>query len=140
MDQAVAEQLFYRVTPDDVSAHWPVVEKGINAILAKCPKEPWTARDIRRQLRLAKAALFVRENGFLVIERSLEPISGEPYLNVWLMYLEPGSMNRDAIAEWLDGMVRLHKCEWWQFTSPRDGWGAVLEGCCERIGSTWGRK
>ena len=140
MDQAVTEQLFHRVTPDDVPAHWPAVERGIAAILAKCPKEPWTARDIRRHLRLGHAGLFVREDGFIVVERRNEPISGEPYLNVWLMWFEPGKMNRDAIAAWLDEMVRQTRSEWWQFTSPRNGWGQALEGCCERIGATWGRR
>lgn len=133
---------FRFIAPDDVPAHWGRVEKGIASILAKCEREPWTSRDIRRALRAGRAQLFVREEGFVVLERCQEPISGEPYLNVWLMWFAPGTlpMLRKEVADWLDETREQAKCEWWQFTSPREGWGKFLEDICEPIASTWGRR
>lgn len=140
VERAEFRPLFVPVHADDIGQHWPMVERGIDSILAKATREPWTARDVRRHLRRGKAQLFLRDDGFIVLERAVEPISGEPYLNVWLMWFAPGCAMpqlRDQIKAWLDDMKILARAEWWQFSSPREGWGAMLETCCERICSTW---
>lgn len=135
--------LMRHVPAEDVPSHWPAVEKGLAAVLAKCRGEPWTARDIRRHLLRGQAALFVHPQGFAVLERCQEAISGEPYMNVWLMWFEAGSAMpalRDPIVAWLDEMRQQMKCEWWQFSSPRDGWMQWCEDVCERAYVTWKRR
>jgi len=130
---------FRKVPPEAIGGSWAFVEQGLNQILAKCGGEHWTPRDIRRHLREGRAGLFVRNDGFIVLERCMEPVSGEPFLNVWLMWFEALALPKDEIAAWLDGMAKSLNCEWWQFTSPRQGWGHYLEGICQPAYTTWRR-
>lgn len=122
---------FRQVPIEALDASWPQIEKGLLAILAECPKEHWTPRDIRRYLRAGRATAFVRPDGFVILERSEEPVSGEPFLNAWLMWMEAGTLPRDEVAAWLDDMARSRHLEWWQLSSPRLGWGRYLAGVCE---------
>lgn len=132
--------MFTYVPPEDLSGNWVFVEHGLNEVLS-ITKEDWTPADVRRHLRFGRAALYVRDDGFVILERCLEPISGEPYLNVWIAWFEPGKAKaiRKEFIDWLDGAKQHSKCEWIQFASPRDGW-AGLEPDFERAQTIWRRK
>lgn len=117
---------FSRVLPDDLESHWAFVERGLNVVRSLCD-EPWTADDILRCLVDEQAALYVRGDGFVILEQCNESISRRKYLNVWIMWFSPGrgkAIQREVIA-WLDAMRLAHSCEWIQFSSPRDGWAGI---------------
>lgn len=128
------------VHPDELATHWPFLEIGLNAILAR-GKETWNPTDIRRHLRQGKASLFlVADKGFVVCERCTDPISAEPYLNVWLMYFKPGEgvkLYREMIGE-LDKMKKDGRMEWIQF-SGREDWRGMIEGDFQFHATTWRR-
>lgn len=120
---------------------WERIWPGLRTIRRKC-KAPWTVEQIRGHLLHGKATLFVRDEGFIVLERCLEPWTGEPYLNAWLMWFKPGEAmkQRDELVEWLDNAVRFYKCAWWQFGSPREEWGATIAPYCEKALTVWRRE
>jgi hypothetical protein len=130
---------FRKVPTEEIGAAWPFVERGLVSILERCRGEAWTPRDIRRHIRQGRAGLFVRKDGFVVLERCEQPITHEPYLNVWLMWFEALALPKHEVAAWLDEMAKSLSCEWWQFSSPRMGWGQYLEGICEPAYQTWRR-
>jgi hypothetical protein len=131
---------FARVKPDELAAHWAFVENGLNHVRILCD-EPWSAEDILARLVDERAALYLRDDGFLILEQCEEPISLKRYLNVWVMWFRPGQGRkvRDISVQWLDAMKLAHGCAWWQFSSPRDGW-AGMEPLCERYRTIWRRK
>lgn len=124
----MSEPLLKRIQPSELPEVWDGVEYGLKQIIARCPTVPWTPRDVRRRLRAGGGALYLRDDGFVVMERLAEGISAEPFLNVWLMWFEPGAALaiRSELVEWLDESCRLTNCEWWEFTSSREMWGDVF--------------
>lgn len=134
--------MFKPVTPHEVPDVWSFVEPGIEQVIRRCKADEWTPRDIRRYLRYGNAHLYVRDEGFVVLERLLAGISGEPYLNVWLMWFKPGEAKKlkTELIAWLDNARDHAKCEWWQFSSPRDEWANEMDDVCERTVQTWRKK
>lgn len=117
---------FDRVLPDDLETHWAFVERGLNVVRDLC-HEPWTADDMLQRLVDEKAALYRRDDGFVILEQCSEAISGRKFLNVWVMWFAPGrgkAIRREALS-WLDAMKTAHACEWIEFSSPRDGWAGM---------------
>lgn len=88
------------------------------------------------------ATLFLRPEGFVIVERCKEAITLEPYVNVWLMYFKPGEAMRlkDELVKWLDALKKFHRCAWWQFSSPREEWGATIAPFCDKTMVTWRRR
>lgn len=135
-----AEPVLSLVASSDIPEVWGFVEGGLNEILRRCPTETWTPRDVRRHLRAEDAGLYVNDHGFVVLQRSKEAISGEPYLNVWLIWFEPGKAAPllDELLAWLNSTCRQWRCEWWEFTSPdRHEWGNALRGIVDEVRMTW---
>jgi hypothetical protein len=128
------------VAPDDLSGCWEFVEEGLKVIRSK-GDDWWQPQDVRRHLRENKAFLFIRDEGFVVLERCVHPNS-EPYINVWLMFFKPnaGMPLRDWLVEWLDKVTADAKCERWYFSSPREEWAATIAPFCEKHMVTWRRK
>lgn len=133
--------MFKPVGKHEVSKVWDFVEPGICKILEKCGTETFTPRDIFRHLTLGHAALFVRDEGFVVLETCTEVLSGEPYLNVWLMWFKPGEAEKleEQLIAWLDQVRDHFNCFWWQFSSPREGWGRAMDKHCKKHVTTWRR-
>ena len=159
--------MFRPVAAHEVPDVWDFVEPGINRIIDKCGshKHAWTARDIRRHLRDGRGVLFLvhswqqesidvgppelpmldrflsKSFGFIIVEKCQEPISREPYLNAWLAWSQPRyfSVIRRKLIAWLDAMRDYERCEWWEFTSPRDEWIPVMQKVCEKPMKTWRR-
>lgn len=131
---------FSRVLPDDLQAHWAFVERGLRVALARCPGEPWTPDDMLGFLVDESAALYVRGDGFVILEQCVERVSKRKYLNVWVMWFQAGEGRkiRDVVVAWLDAMRAAHRCEWWQFSSPREGWVGI-EPICKRYMTIWRR-
>lgn len=131
--------LFKHIDSDTIPEVWAFVERGLAEILRRCPHETWTPADVRRQLRAQDAGLYVHDSGFVVLQRSREAISHEPYMNVWLMWFEVGEaapLREDLIA-WFNTICRQWRCEWWEFTSPDRQWGNALAGVVEEVRMTW---
>lgn len=137
----MSEPLFRRIQADEIDLEWEFVGTGLLEILRRCPTAPWTIEDVRKRLAAGSGALYVRPDGFLVLERCLDHISGRPYLNVWLLWFNQDSARpiRDEIVAWLDEAVIATHSEWWEFTSTRGIWGDVLAGVCEMASITWRR-
>lgn len=138
----MSEPVFRRVHAHEVGDVWALVDMGLREIVAQCPTVPWNPADVRRALRREEAFLFVRDEGFVITQRCLCPISAEPYLNVWAIWFAPGcaSAIREELVEWLDYTCRATRCEWWEGTSTREGWGRALEGVCDVAMVTWRRR
>lgn len=138
MTQAVAtltlpDVPLHRVAPDAFGPIWAWVEKGLGQVRALRKTTPWTADDVLQRLIDGKAALYVRKDGFLILEQCVEPISERRYLNVWVMWAEPQAFKnlQSIIVAWLDAMRLAQGCAWWEFSGARDGWGKVFDGICE---------
>lgn len=131
--------MFKPVAAHEIPDVWGFVEPGIARILEKCGTHTFTSRDIKRHLFLGRATLFVRDEGFCVLEKCNEPLSGEPYLNVWLMWFKPGEAEKleDELFAWISAMRDQHRCLWWEFSSPREGWGRVMDKKAKRHVTTW---
>ena len=135
------QPLFQRVHAHEIPAWWEFVGEGLREIIRRCPTVPWTPRDVRRILRAEQAFLYVREDGFVVIQPLTDYITGEPYLNVWHLWFEAGraAALRDELLEWLDTVCLDLRCEWWEFTSTREEWDDALRGACGTPRLTWVR-
>lgn len=133
--------MFRAIGPHEIPDVWEFTEPGLQKIIERC-KATWTIRDIRRHLRSGRATLFVRDEGFVVLERCTESISQEPYLNVWLMWFQNGAAAKlkDDLVAWLDAVRDQQRCEWWEFGSPREEWAAAMDSVCERFTTVWRRK
>jgi hypothetical protein len=131
---------FARVLPEDLNTHWEFIERGLEIVRRICD-EPWKSDDILRCLVDEKAALYRRDDGFVVIEQCTEPISRRKYLNVWVAWFLPGHARpiRQQFISWLDAMKRAHSAEWVEFSSPREGWLAI-EPEFVRHRTIWRRK
>lgn len=136
--------LFRLVPGDELSSVWPRVEIGCKAILRKAERRgtsiPWNATDVYRRLRRQQAFLLLAGDGFAVIERDAEPMSQDPFLRVWLMWMPNAAkpLRAQLIAE-LDAMKKGARCEWIQFESPFAGWEAI-EPDFTRHMTIWRRK
>lgn len=132
--------MFRAVLPDDVSAHWGFVLEGLEKVKSKGDVW-WSPSDVKRQILLGHAWLFVRDEGFVVLERQIEP-NGEPYLNVWIMWFKPMAAwkIKDELVAWLDEVAASAKWGPWRFSSPREEWAEVIAPYCERYMTTWRRK
>ena len=133
--------MFKPVATHEIPDNWGFVEPGICKILERCNTQTFTPRDIYRHLNQGRAFLFVREEGFVVLEKCQEPLSTEPYLNVWLMWFRPGEAEKleTELIAWLDQMRDTHRCLWWEFSSPREAWGRALDKVAKRHVTTWRR-
>lgn len=120
---------------------WGFVEPGLQEVLA-VTKEPWTATHVEQHLRMGWARLFVCDDGFVVTQRLEAPWTAKPYLNVWVMWFRPDTAQeklRELVA-FLDDIQRLEKCDWWEWSSPREGWRWMERlGLCQKIRTVWRR-
>lgn len=119
-------------------------EHGINEIIRRSNgRITFTARDVYRHLRKRHCELYrVDDAGFFVIEVCTESISGEPFLNVWLMWFQPGKglPYKHAVIEALDRLCEHYRCEWIDFGTTREAWGELLKGEFEEHMITLRRK
>jgi hypothetical protein len=130
------------IPPDDLSSVWGFVEPGLNEVLA-LTKEPWTVTHVKDFLRNGAASLFVDEDGFVVLQRLKAAWTSDPYLNVWVMWLKPdtGRPRIEELFAWLDGIKEQTKCDWWEWSSPREGWRWLERlGLTEKVRTVWRRK
>jgi hypothetical protein len=119
-------------------------ENGITEIIAKAHgRISFTPRDIYRHLRQGRAFLYrVGDVGFFVCEKCIESISQEPYMNVWLMWFQPGEgvKVKDEVLAYLDAMSEAGGCEWIDFGTTRNAWVELLKGDFEEHMITLRRK
>ena len=133
--------MFKPVAAHEVPDVWEFVETGLQKILERCGTHTFTTRDIKRHLFQGRASLFVRDEGFVILEKCQEALSGEPYLNVWLMWFKSGEAKKikPELVSWLDAVRDHYRCMWWEFGSPREEWGAVIDDVATRHITTWRR-
>lgn len=133
--------MFRPVAPEELIDLWPQVSPGLSQIKRRC-NASWTVEQIRAHLLQGRASLYLSDVGFVILEKCSEPMTFEPYLNVWLMFFKPkeGMKRRDEIVKWLDGAQRYARCAWWQFGSPRDEWASTIAPYCEKVMTIWRRR
>jgi hypothetical protein len=112
-----------RVAPSELASHWPFVEQGLN-IAASHGDESWTPKHVHDRIFDERAALYVRDEGFVVLEQCVHPISKAKYLNAWIAWFAAGEGKKrlHELVAWLDAMKQAHGCAWIEFSSPREGW------------------
>jgi hypothetical protein len=132
--------MFQPVPPEQLPGVWEFVRHGLEVVIRRTG-ETWNPEDVRRSLVRGDTALFLRPDGFVVLERRTEFWSCAPYLNVWIAYFRPGKAKplRAEFIAWLDSMRALTKTEWLEFRSPREGW-AGLEPDFVKVATIWRRK
>lgn len=103
------------------------MERGLEQIIRKCGPPNWTVEAVKAHVVSGHAGLFICEAGFVVLEQRAEDVSGRPYLNVWLCCVRPrwAQRNAEAFGEWLDKVASAIGCQWWEFSSPREGWKGI---------------
>jgi hypothetical protein len=130
------------IPADDLSSVWGFVEPGLLEILA-LTQEPWTPVHVEYAIRSGYAWLFVDDDGFFVVQKLKAEWTGAPYLNVWVMWFKPGTAHKHlkGLVGWLDDLKAQTKSDWWEWSSPREGW-AWLErlNVCQKIRTVWRRK
>ena len=133
--------MFQEVRPEDIPEVWSLLEPGLLQIKKRCDA-PWVPQQVRAHLLEGRASVFICPVGFVILERCKEPMTSDPYLNVWLMWFQPGEgmKRRDEIVAFLDAMKKHAKCLWWQFGSPREEWAEVIKPFCEKTLIIWRRK
>jgi len=129
------------IPPAELPHVWEAVERGLNRILELCP-DYWIPRDVKRHLYQGRCFLYFSDQGFFIVERCNEIFSGSPFLNVWVMYFQPGEGEKlkHQIIEQLDALKAQTFSEWIQFTSPRKAWGRAMDGLFEEYATIWRRK
>lgn len=112
----------------DLEGHWPFVKSGLEQIIAITGEE-WTPTHVRQALNEGLAALFVREDGFVVLQKLKEDWTGDPYINVWAMWFKPdrARIARAEIDAWLETEAErlCGNPKALKFSSPRLGWKAL---------------
>lgn len=126
------------VPPEELSAHWEYIERGLLEII-RLTGEEWTPAHVKQHLWEGWAQLFVCEDGFAVLQRLKSEWTSEPYLNVWAMWFKPGAakVRRGELVAWIKAEAARKGCARWRFTSPRRGWGALEGEECEIERITW---
>lgn len=133
--------MFQEVLPEDIPEVWGLLEPGLSEIKRRC-EAPWVPAQVRTHLIEGRATAFLSSFGFLILERCKEPLTADPYLNVWLMWSRPREAfrRREEIVLFLDGMKKRAKCLYWQFGSPREEWAEVIKPYCDKVLTIWRRK
>lgn len=120
---------------------WDWVRKGLRQIQRRCGETNWQVGDIFARLDDGRCHLFACDAGFMVLELDHEAVSNRKFLNVWLAWFRPNyaKQHRAELIAWLDRMRDESSSEWWQFSSPREGWIGI-EPDCEKHLTIWRRK
>lgn len=126
----------------DLEGHWSFVKSGLEQIIA-ITGEQWTPTHIKQALYEGAAGLFVRDDGFVIVQQAKEMWTSKPYINVWAMWFAPGKgrLARPEVEAWLSDHA-LKSCgdsKALKFSSPRIGWKA-LEPDWEIERIIWRRK
>jgi hypothetical protein len=130
------------VAAQDLPKHWEWVKAGLEQVIRRT-KERWTPTHVLQAMHEGAATLFVREDGFVVLQRLKAEWTSEPYVNVWAMWFAPGKgrLARPEVEAWLTELA-IKSCgnpKALKFSSPRIGWKALEpEWEIERI--IWRRK
>lgn len=121
--------MFRYVPPEELPGVWEFVFKGLEDI-RRITKPPWSVDNVRSYLLDGNAALWTREDGFVILEKSREPFTLLPYMNVWAEWFEAqhAQRRREEMLAWLDTQERLNRCAFTQFSSPRLGWERINSG------------
>ena len=132
---------FRPIPPADVEAIWGFVRPGLEQIIRRTG-EKWSPSHIVQALHENRAALFVCDDGFVVLQRLVEDWTSEPYINVWAMWFMPGRARkkRKELVAWLDDTSTKFGCRIWKFGSPRMGWSAMEDNEMEIERVIWRRK
>lgn len=143
MTQAVAVNTqipMRRVALAELPSVWPDIERGLQACLTKYGPQDWEPKDVHDRIVDGSAALYVRAEGFIVLEQCTHQISRKRYLNAWVAWFRPGEAKKrmHTLISWLDAITAANNCEWWELISPHDGWKG-LEPFCKRVSSVWRR-
>lgn len=125
------------VSLSDLSAHWPMVEKGLLEIIRRTG-EKWTPTHVLQALNEGWARLFVCEDGFCILQPRKDDWTSEPYVNLWAMWFKPGTAKarEQELRDWLDGITNKQV----RGSSPRMGWGRALGPDWEIERVIWRRK
>lgn len=106
-------------------------ERGINEILRRGEGLTFTPYDIYHHLKSNRCHLYRMDDaGFFVVEKCVETISGDAFMNVWLMWFAPGEgvPHKAELLEALDNLQRFYGCKWTDFGTTRKAWGELLKG------------
>lgn len=127
------------VALNDIPKHWDFVEAGLQKIIRKTG-EKWSAAHVSQALYEGRASLFVRDDGFVVLQQLREDWTCAPYINVWAMWFKPGKAKaiHAELMTWLDEVTAKHGCSTWKFGSPRKGWGGYEGWEIDKV--IWRRK
>jgi hypothetical protein len=126
-----------QVTSDQLSAHWPMVESGLNEIIRRTG-EKWTPVHVLQALNENRAHLFIDEDGFFILQPCREDWTSAPFVNLWAMWFKPGlaKAREQELRDWLDGITNKQV----RGSSPRMGWGRALGPDWEIERVIWRRK
>lgn len=125
------------VRPDDLPAHWPVVEAGLLEIIRRT-REQWTPVHVLQALNEGRAHLFASEDGFFVLQPMRDEWTSAPVTHVWAMWFKPGmaKAREQELRDWLDDITGKRI----RGSSPRMGWGRALGPDWEIERIIWRRK
>lgn len=118
------------VPPEGLNKVWEFYRQGILEIIS-FGGVTFIPEDVYLNLKTGKAALYrVGDDGFFVAEKCIETLSGDPFLNIWLMWFRPGHglPHKQRLLDFIDGLERSLGCLWTDFGSTREAWIHLLDG------------
>lgn len=127
--------MIQHVPHDLIKRDWQFYRKGIEQIIS-FGGVSFLPEDVYHHLRSDKAFLYrVGDVGFFVLERCKDPTAWDHYLNVWLMWFQPGSglPYKQEILTFLDGAKEHFGCSSIRMGTAREGWIRLLDGDFKQV-------
>lgn len=122
--------MIHFVPPESLKP-WDFYRNGILEIVEKSEgRVSFIPEDIYHHIKTGRAFLYrVADDGFFVVEKCIDSISADVYMNVWLMWFKPGAglKFKDELIAYLDQMAKVAGCAWIDFGSTREAWVKLLE-------------
>jgi hypothetical protein len=122
--------LIVPVHPDLLGKDWQFYRRGIEQIIS-FGGVSFLPEDVYHHIKAEKAFLYrVGDVGFFVLEKCKDPTAWDHYLNVWLMWFQPGSgiPFKKEILAFLDGAKEAAGCSSIRMGTTREGWLRLLDG------------
>jgi hypothetical protein len=117
------------VPKEGLGKSWEFYRAGILEIISH-GGAGFLPEDVYHNIKVEKAFLYrVGDVGFFVLEKCVE-LTGDEYLNVWLMYFKPGHglPYKKELLAFLDNAAKHLGVTRIRMGTTREGWVRLLDG------------
>lgn len=112
------------LVPAHIREHWDQIKEAVADILRGEDERP---EDIYAAVLFREAHLYLNDEGFAVLRKSLNPYTRKHELMVWLVHAFKHGVELDFYYDELLRLARESDCVRVVFNSKRKGWERVLK-------------